>query len=75
MNIAPETWKETRGRKTKYDFSKISYAKFPVDPTRARATADALRQAAKRQGCRASVQNHGDFLLVKKFERGDKKNG
>lgn len=70
LGIVPE-WNETRGRKKKYVFSHIKkgeiYKKI-VEKEKAKTIQSAMIRAAKSEGVPVTIQNHGNYLLVKRIK-------
>lgn len=68
LDLAPP-WRETRGPKHKYFFhtmKKGEVVKKAVPLNRARNIQTSMKQAANKQGIDISIQNHGNFLLIKR---------
>ena len=62
-------WNETRGNKQKYFFhlmQKGEIRRKEVKPEKARSIQSSMKQAANRQGIFITIQNHGNYLLIKR---------
>lgn len=65
----PAPWIETRGPKMKYFFHHLKpgqVEKKEVAKKKARTIQVSMKQAANRQGFDVSIQNHGDYLLIRR---------
>lgn len=68
LNI-PAPWTETRGPKYKYFFHtmrKGEIVRRPVSLKKARAIQTAMKRSAERQGFDVNIQNHGNYLLIRR---------
>lgn len=68
LNISAP-WRESRGRKPKYFFHHLApgqVEKRSVPLAKARTIQTAMKQAANRQHIKITIQNKGNFLLIRR---------